>query len=184
MSIMKRSRATISLVSCLMSWVSRHAPHEAQVLELVGDVFRFARSFAQSIEEHPLLVYMAASPMTPTSTVLYRTFHDSVLHPSVLEGFQQSSLARMIAIRVWDWVTASAILELREHDAWVTAVSCSPNNALLVSGSDDTTVRVWDMMTGAAISVLRGHDNCVYPVTFSPDGTKIVSGSNDSTIQI
>jgi hypothetical protein len=65
-----------------------YAPNEAQLSEFIGDAFRFAQTFARSMEEHPLLVYMSALPMTPTNTTLYQTFHDPALCPSVLGGFQ------------------------------------------------------------------------------------------------
>jgi WD40 repeat protein len=232
MSILKRARETINLLDRLMDWISVSTftfmvflsftacliqqsdfLDNPKLRDLVYDACRFARSFAHSIEEHPLLVYMTALPFTPTKTTLYQTFHRPALYPSVLRGFQHTwpPLLQILAghvdavwsisvspdgkklasgsqdntVRVWDAATGAEIFELQGHRGCARSVAFSPDGSRIVSGSIDATIRVWDLTTGhEVIPVLRGHENGINSVSYSPDGTMIVSGSDDTTLRL
>ncbi len=73
---------------------------------------------------------------------------------------------------------------LTGHTEWITSISFSPDNRLIVSGSGDKTVRIWDVSSGHMTHCLYGHDSCVDSVAFSPDGKLIGSASRDKTIRI
>jgi WD40 repeat protein len=66
----------------------------------------------------------------------------------------------------------------------VEALAFSPDNKLLASGSNDTTINVWDLNTGGLVITLRGHIGGIWALAFSPDGRKLASGSNDRTIRL
>ncbi|KAK3934508.1 WD40-repeat-containing domain protein [Diplogelasinospora grovesii] len=67
----------------------------------------------------------------------------------------------------------------------VYAIAFSPDDQLIVLGSNDSTVRVWDAATSAKRRVLEGHLSGVITVAFSPDGRLIISGSyDDFTIRV
>jgi len=51
-------------------------------------------------------------------------------------------------------VQSDVLLVLREHTAEVTAVTFSPDGALLASISRDQTVRTWNANTGEALAVI------------------------------
>jgi WD40 repeat protein len=182
--------------------------------ELIFDARRFAQTFADSIEEHPLLVYHSALPFAPTTSAVYRMFHNDQIFPFIVGGFQKSwspllmvlsthndlvlsvafspdgsrivSGSRDMTIRVWDTVSgAQSLGPLRGHINEVSSVAFSPDGATIVSGSDDRTVRVWDATAGGEICPTRqGHTRPVTSVIVSPDGTRIASGSLDHTIRI
>ena len=57
------------------------------------------------------------------------------------------------------------------------SIQFSPDDKLLVSGSDDKTIRVWDVNTRQAIKTLTGHNNEVRYVRFSQNGKLIISCS-------
>ena len=194
-------------------FVQKSSPDRIDLHQLVYDGLRFAQHFANTIREHPLLIYTTAFPFTPANTSLYQKFYHNEL-PKVIcgvarmwpRGLQQllghnhcvSSVAftpdgsRIASgsfdktVRVWDASTGMEMLPpLRGHGGWIWSVGFSPDGSKIVSGSDDWTIRVWDASTGIEIfPPLRGHDSHVRSVAFSPDGSKIVLGSRDKTIRV
>lgn len=145
--------------------------HDQALYELIFDARRFARTFADSIEEHPLSVYYSALPFAPTTSAVYQMFHNNQIFPFIEGGFQKS------------W--SPLLMVLSTHDDLVLSVAFSPDGSRIVSGSRDMTIRVWDTVSGAqSLGPLRGHINEVSSVAFWPDGTKIVSGSDDRTVRV
>ncbi|KZP26251.1 WD40 repeat-like protein, partial [Athelia psychrophila] len=203
--------ATRALIR-LLKWTQRCFPG-SKLCDFVIDAHRFAQYFANTINEHPLLIYSSALPFTPHDTIIYQTFHsDNMPHvvtgieptwPPLLQtlyghensvhsvsfspdGSQIVSASSDHTVRVWDAITGEAILPpLQGHEGWVRSVSFSPDGSQIVSGSDDCTVRVWNAATGeAALPPLEGHEGWVLSVSFSPDGSQIVSGSDDRTVRV
>ena len=85
-------------------------------------------------------------------------------------------------MKLWDAVTAEAIVEFRGHDNFVFCMD--HHQHLLVSGSFDETVRLWDTRTGDLITTLPAHSDPVTGVSFNRDGTCICSASHDGLIRI
>ena len=86
-------------------------------------------------------------------------------------------------------VQSDVLLVLRGHTAEVTAVTFSPDGALLASISRDQTVRTWNANTGEALAVI---DVRIAPyvnvgansVAFSSNGLVVAAlGSNDDTVR-
>jgi hypothetical protein len=75
-------------------------------LEFVRDACRFARVFARTIEEHPLLVYLSALPFTPTTSPPYQIFHDVDLYPFISGGFQYSWSPLLLVVEHADEVNS------------------------------------------------------------------------------
>ena len=134
------------------------------------DGHRFAQYFANTIEKHPLLLYVTALPFTPANTSIYRRFYHNGL-PKVVGGVEES----------WP----RELQQLQGHDGYVQSVAFSPDGSKIVSGSSDKTIRVWNASSGAEmLPPLQGHNGEIHSVAFSPDGSKIISGSDDSTIRV
>ena len=181
--------------------------------QLLYDGLRFAQHFANTINEHPLLIYVAALPFTPTNTSIFKRFYhsglpkvvcgvDQMWSPELMELQGHSGLVYSVAfspdgskivsgsedktIRVWDVSTGIEVLPpLRGHDGTILSVAWSPDGSKIISGSADKIIRIWDASTGTeTLPLLRGHDGMVQCVAFSPDGSKIISGSEDKTIRV
>lgn len=94
------------------------------------------------------------------------------------------------AIRIWDPVTATAVVPpLRGHADWVRALSsCTTRDGrqLVVSGADDATILRWDLESGAPVGEpLLGHRSGVqalHTVTLPRGGVILVSGGGDGTV--
>lgn len=61
------------------------------------------------------------------------------------------------------------------HAREVGALSLSPDEWLLISGSGDRAVRVWERVSGKEICTLRAHKRAVTAVAFSPSGRVVAS---------
>jgi WD40 repeat protein len=82
---------------------------------------------------------------------------------------------------------AAAPIVLRGHKGPIHAVTISPDNHWLVTGSLDNTPRVWDLTASdpaAAPTVLRGHEDWITSVAISPDSHWLVTGSSDDTARL
>jgi WD40 repeat protein len=181
--------------------------------ELVRDACRFVQTFASSIEEHPLLIYLSALPFTPVDTLLFQTFADQSI-PCIIGGYNKiwppllhiltghkdhvhdlafspdgtriASASFDNTVRVWDVSSgASLIAPLEGHREFIFAVAFSPDGQQIASGSADSTVRIWDSILHMdALHTLTGHADKVFAVAFSPEGHRVVSGSADLTVRV
>jgi len=70
------------------------------------------------------------------------------------------------------------------HSDGITAAAFSPNENLIVSGSEDKTLKLWDVATGRAIHTFTGHTATVNSVAFHPSGKFIFSAGDDDMLKI
>ena len=197
--------------SFALIFVQTSSRSHTDLQQLLYDGHRFAQHFANTINEHPLLIYVAALPFTPTNTSIFKRFYHSGLpkvvcgvdhmwSPELMELQGHSAPVFSVAfspdgskiisgsedntIRVWD-TGFLMIPPIRGHHNWILSVAFSPDGSKIISGSFDRTIRIWDANTGVWIlPPLRGHNDCVRAVAFSPDGSKIISGSDDMTVRV
>ena len=74
--------------------------------------------------------------------------------------------------------------DVDRHDAVITAVTLSPDGALIAAGGDDHGVRVWDAQTGEVVHVLDGHEDWVRAACFSATSDSLATVGNDHTLRI
>ncbi|MDX8033605.1 NACHT domain-containing protein [Lentzea sp. BCCO 10_0856] len=66
----------------------------------------------------------------------------------------------------------------------INAITWSPDNTHILTGSNDGIARVWDTTTGQQIHQLAGHTDVVNAIACSPDNTRIYTGGEDRTARI
>jgi len=66
----------------------------------------------------------------------------------------------------------------------VNSVTVSPDNALIVSASEDSTIFIWDFKTGEQVNKLKGHGEGVKTVSFSPDNKYLLSASMWGSVRL
>jgi WD40 repeat protein len=76
-----------------------------------------------------------------------------------------------------------------EHSDMVTTIAWMPgnnttNNAIIASGSKDSSVHVWRFDTRADIRVYTGNTDVVEAIAWSPDGQLIASASDDDRVRV
>lgn len=109
-------------------------------------------------------------------------------------------------VKVWDLsgvaagtdARPSSLATLRIHDKDINAIDIAPNNALLLSGSQDRTAKVYALSytepsraNGArarvsltALATCRGHKRGVWSVRFSPAEQAFATASSDQTVRL
>ena len=70
---------------------------------------------------------------------------------------------------------------LTGHLDRAAAMSFSPDDRTLATGSWDATVRLWQAASGQEVAVLRSHHGKVEAVAFSSDGTVLATGGQRDT---
>jgi eukaryotic-like serine/threonine-protein kinase len=80
----------------------------------------------------------------------------------------------------WDLETGELLRQV-DHEKFgiVNSLDFSPDDALLVTGTNDGIVRVWEVSSASSRKELMGHSGPVVGVCFSPDGKNIASGAKD-----
>ncbi|EDO32893.1 predicted protein [Nematostella vectensis] len=101
------------------------------------------------------------------------------------------SCSQDLTIKVWEATKKAAEessmfvkMTVKAHDKDINSVAVSPNDKLVVTGSQDKTAKVWRIADGILMGVARGHKRGVWCAQFSPFDKCIATASGDSTIKI
>ena len=66
----------------------------------------------------------------------------------------------------------------------VNAVTVSPNDTIIASGSQDKSIRLWRSTDLTAIATLTGHKRGIWRLVFSPIDKTLASSSGDRTVRL
>lgn len=167
---------------------------------------RFCQAFTTVIEQHPLLVYSSALPFTPVNSVLYQTFKDEPLVPTIAGGFRDEWSPLLMDMRrpggevtslsvspsgqllstiargcyVWDAISGELVIQGPKD---VAMAVFAPGGQLAASCFFNGSIVLWDTFSGKSIRQLLEPDGeATYALAFSPDGTRLISGGQSCTI--
>ena len=91
--------------------------------------------------------------------------------------------------RLWD-LTSSApskqTVELRSHESAISAVTTTPDDRFVITGSTDRTARIWRLGPDASDEpiVLRGHSAPIRSVEVTSDNHWLITASDDGTARL
>jgi RNA polymerase sigma factor (sigma-70 family) len=105
--------------------------------------------------------------------------------PMVLapDGRTLATASRDGTAAVWEIATGKERLHLHTGVAGpVTALTYSPESALLIAAGPEQTLWCWDALSGEQVGKRRGEQVNVSVLAFAPNGRKFVSGGRDGTL--
>lgn len=73
---------------------------------------------------------------------------------------------------------------LKRHKGLVWALTITPDNNRLISGSYDGMLMIWDLNSGKPLRTLEGHTDRIFGVSITSDGRSVISCSADRTIKM
>ena len=159
----------------------------------MADAVRFCQFFANEIEEHPLLVYHSALPFTPTTSIIYQTFHSARYmrvagvqphwSPNV-QTFQFSGeeYVRVVvfsrdgtllaaagdrSIQVWIIASGSRILRIPLTDS-PHSLAFTTDGSRLFLGDALGNLRGWDVTSGDSVYSVQAHSSAIRQIDIIP----------------
>lgn len=88
------------------------------------------------------------------------------------------------SILIWDTAAWKPIAHLRSCYRDVRAISLSPNDRILASGTDDCTARLWNLDTNLQIGLPLRHEHYVACIALSGDGKVLVTACEDGNVYV
>lgn len=88
------------------------------------------------------------------------------------------------SLKVWDAVSGSLIMTLRENGPAVSCCAWALNGSLLVAGAEDGTLTTWDIVTGLAVSSFKTGSRTLRGLSRSPVSATTVLTYGDDGLQV
>uniref|UniRef100_A0AAZ3QTQ9 U3 small nucleolar RNA-associated protein 13 C-terminal domain-containing protein n=1 Tax=Oncorhynchus tshawytscha TaxID=74940 RepID=A0AAZ3QTQ9_ONCTS len=174
--------------------------HTDTVLSL--DVFKKGSLFVSCAKDKSVRVWRQDPDSGQVSCVAQGCSHANAVGSITCSRMKESfvvSGSQDCTIKVWDlpetipetdgdmFQLTSRVTE-KAHDKDVNSVAVSPNDKLLVSGSQDRLAKLWSLGAPGAdlalLGVFRGHRRGVWCVQFSPMDQVLASSSADGSVKL
>ncbi|XP_055754572.1 transducin beta-like protein 3 [Salvelinus fontinalis] len=174
--------------------------HTDTVLSL--DVFKKGSLFVSCAKDKSVRVWRQDPDSGQVCCVAQGCSHANAVGSITCSRMKESfvvSGSQDCTIKVWDLPetipeTDGDIFQLtarvteKAHDKDVNSVAVSPNDKLLVSGSQDRLAKLWSLGAPGAdlalLGVFRGHRRGVWCVQFSPMDQVLASSSADGSVKL
>ncbi|RXN19837.1 transducin beta 3 [Labeo rohita] len=162
------------------------------------DVFRKGSMFASCAKDNSLRLWKMDPESGRVHCVAQGSGHSNAVGTVACSRLKKAFLvsgSQDCTIKVWDLpdllpdvgcepLSLTARLTEKAHDKDVNSVTISPNDKLLVSGSQDRTAKLWSLADMSLLGVFRGHSRGIWCVQFSPVDQVLATASADGCIKI
>uniref|UniRef100_A0A674DJ30 Transducin beta like 3 n=1 Tax=Salmo trutta TaxID=8032 RepID=A0A674DJ30_SALTR len=174
--------------------------HTDTVLSL--DVFKKGSLFVSCAKDKSVRVWRQDPDSGQVCCVAQGCSHGNAVGSITCSRMKESfvvSGSQDCTIKVWDlpetipetdgdMFQLNARVTEKAHDKDVNSVAVSPNDKLLVSGSQDRLAKLWSLGAPGAdlalLGVFRGHRRGVWCVQFSPMDQVLASSSADGSVKL
>ncbi len=104
-------------------------------------------------------------------------------------GALLASGSRVGTVSLWNVQTRVFTGNLEGHPDRISAMSFSPDGALLATAAfgtpeSDNSVRLWDVAAQTLVATLEGHSTMIDDVSFSPDGALLATAARDNAVKL
>ncbi|KAA0705315.1 Transducin beta-like protein 3 [Triplophysa tibetana] len=162
------------------------------------DVFRKGSMFASCAKDQSIRLWSMDPESGHVHCVAQGSGHSNAVGSiacSRMKNILLVSGSQDCTVKVWDVPEAlydagcePAVMKARHtekaHDKDVNSVAISPNDKLMVSGSQDRTAKLWSLPDISLLGVFRGHSRGVWCVQFSPVDQVVATASADGSIKL
>ncbi|XP_076852925.1 transducin beta-like protein 3 [Brachyhypopomus gauderio] len=162
------------------------------------DVFRKGSMFASCAKDNSVRAWMMDSDTGRVRCVAQGYGHSNAVGSVTCSRLKNSFLvsgSQDCTIKVWDLPEtlpdhgsepARLVARVTEkaHSKDVNSVAVSPNDKLLVSGSQDRTAKLWSLADMSLLGVFQGHRRGIWCVQFSTVDQVVATASADGTMKI
>lgn len=127
-------------------------------------------------ERHDLRLPNESKPIATMGRPLTNVKHMHKGKYAIVVGFDRTAA-------IFDLKSHAPLQVLRGHSNTIWTVDVSPDNATVVTGSEDRTLRFWEVKTGKELGqiVANGIYSCV---RFSPDGRLVYATNWDGDLRV
>ena len=135
----------------------------------------------------PLITAQQRLPDLPDASLIRALGHRAAVLACAIsaDGSKVVSMARDIAVRVWDARTGAEMHALTGHVVIGNSCAISDNGAVVVSTSWDGVVKIWEADSGAErFSIENAHDGSIFACAINPDGTLVVTSGKDKILKV
>jgi WD40 repeat protein len=88
------------------------------------------------------------------------------------------------AVSVWDLGTTNPPRILRGKEKRINAIALSPDERLIVTGSEDGIVSLWNLQSAKCEKSFMAHDENIEGIAIHPDGQEFLTASRDGTVKV
>jgi WD40 repeat protein len=135
----------------------------------------------------PLITAHLRLPDLPDASLIRALGHRTPVLACAIsaDGSKVVSMARDIAVRIWDARTGAELHTLTGHVVIGNSCAISDNGAVVVSTTWDGVLKIWEAESGAErFSIDNAHDGSIFACAINPDGTLVVTAGKDKTLKV
>ncbi|KAG8433326.1 hypothetical protein GDO86_017564 [Hymenochirus boettgeri] len=173
--------------------------HTETVLAL--DVFKRSQLFASCAKDRTIRIWRMVKSTGKVVCVAQGSGHTSGVGTISCSRMKESFLvsgSQDFTVKVWklpesisskqnkggELETLQASVTEKGHEKDINSVAVSPNDKLIVSGSQDKTAKLWSSTDCSLLGVFRGHKRGIWCVQFSPVDQVVATTSADGTLKL